>query len=121
MVGKPNFPVDYCEKKSRLRGAAMVTSGLDPLDQEREASMADEGGASGAVMETQDSSSGRVVELKLWRLRRKPRGELLERNNRGLKVVFGLVMVVCLAGISYSLKKYLQNWPSEGGDEAEAE
>jgi hypothetical protein len=35
-------------------GAAHATPGLPALDQEREASMADEGGASGAVMESED-------------------------------------------------------------------
>lgn len=38
---------------SAREGAAQPTPGLNPLDQEREASMADEGGASGATMERQ--------------------------------------------------------------------
>jgi hypothetical protein len=50
MVGKPNLP-DAGEYRPDLQGAARPTPGLSALDQEREASMADEGGASGAVME----------------------------------------------------------------------
>lgn len=38
-------------------GEAMPTLGLTRLDQLREASMADEGGASGAVMESQDEDA----------------------------------------------------------------
>jgi hypothetical protein len=53
MVGKPNISVDQ-EQQKESKGAAMTTPGLGALDEEREASMADEGGASGAVMETQD-------------------------------------------------------------------
>jgi hypothetical protein len=41
MVGKPNLPVD-AEQRRDLRGMANPTAGLNALDQEREASMADE-------------------------------------------------------------------------------
>jgi hypothetical protein len=54
MVGKPNFPPDV-EEREDLKGAAMVTEGLNALDEEREASMADEGGWSGAVLESQEA------------------------------------------------------------------
>ena len=53
MVGKPIFPDDV-EDRAGLRGSAAGTPGLDALDEEREASLADEGGASGAVLESQD-------------------------------------------------------------------
>jgi hypothetical protein len=57
MVGKPNFPSDVDERRD-LSGMANPTAGLGALDQEREASMADEGGMSGAVMETEDPCEG---------------------------------------------------------------
>jgi hypothetical protein len=53
MVGKPNFSQDLAERTD-VPGAAHATPGLPALDQEREASMADEGGASGATMESED-------------------------------------------------------------------
>jgi hypothetical protein len=53
MVGKPNFPDDV-DKRDDLKGSATGTPGLTALDEEREASLADEGGVSGAVVESQD-------------------------------------------------------------------
>src|SRR5688572_7121889 len=50
MVGKPNLP-EAGDDRPELQGAAHPTPGLAALDQEREASMADEGGASGATVE----------------------------------------------------------------------
>jgi hypothetical protein len=52
MVGKPNLPVD-AEQRDDVRGAARNTPGLSALDEEREASMADEGGASGMTVESE--------------------------------------------------------------------
>lgn len=52
MVGKPNMPVDV-EEREDLRGASRGTPGLSALDEEREASMADEGGASGMAVESE--------------------------------------------------------------------
>jgi hypothetical protein len=52
MVGKPNLPAD-AEQRSDVRGAARGTPGLTALDEEREASMADEGGASGMAVESE--------------------------------------------------------------------
>src|SRR4051812_44911124 len=61
MVGKPNFPQD-AEGRSGMHGAASrPTPGLSPIDEEREASMADEGGASGAVMESEGDERPRVL------------------------------------------------------------
>ena len=55
MVGKPNLP-ETGDLRPELQGAARPTAGLTALDQEREASMADEGGASGAVVEGEEPS-----------------------------------------------------------------
>jgi hypothetical protein len=49
VVGKPNLPAN-ADERVELSG----TPGLTALDQEREASLADEGGRSGAVMEAED-------------------------------------------------------------------
>jgi hypothetical protein len=53
MVGKPNLPPD-ADKRATRHGAARATPGLSALDEEREASMADEGGAAGMTVETQE-------------------------------------------------------------------
>jgi hypothetical protein len=53
MVGRPDFPRDV-DGRNDLKGSSVGTPGLTALDEEREASLADEGGASGAVVETQD-------------------------------------------------------------------
>jgi hypothetical protein len=54
----PNSPNDENRPRhpneSEPLGIARPTPGLNKLDQVREASMADEGGASGAVMESED-------------------------------------------------------------------
>jgi hypothetical protein len=55
MVGKPNMSHDGY-KRPDLRGAARSTPGMTALDEEREASMADEGGAAGMVMESEDEA-----------------------------------------------------------------
>ena len=46
MVGKVNLPPD-ADKRKDLKGAAVGAPGLTPVDEERAASMADEGGVSG--------------------------------------------------------------------------
>jgi hypothetical protein len=56
MVGKPSFPDDV-DVRDDLRGSAVGTPGLTALDEEREASLADEGGASGATIESQDEEA----------------------------------------------------------------
>jgi hypothetical protein len=61
MVGKPSFPGDV-DDRDDLKGSAVGTPGLTALDEEREASLADEGGASGAVVESQDAET--VERLK---------------------------------------------------------
>jgi hypothetical protein len=62
MVGKPNFPMGSDVNCKDLQGAAICTPGLNALDQEREASMADEGGASGALMENEDLENPMELE-----------------------------------------------------------
>ena len=54
-MGKSNFPRDV-EEREDLSWSGTSSAGLTALDQEREASLADEGGRSGAVMESQDES-----------------------------------------------------------------
>jgi len=50
MVGKVNLPPD-AHKRKDLEGAATDGGGLTAVDEERAASMADEGGVSGATVE----------------------------------------------------------------------
>ena len=64
MVGRPNFPEDVDSRRD-LKGSAVGTPGLTALDQEREASLADEGGASGAYVESQDEEEIRRIESEL--------------------------------------------------------
>jgi hypothetical protein len=52
MVGKVNLPPD-ADKRKDIRGAATGEPGLTPVDEERAASMADEGGVSGSIVEGQ--------------------------------------------------------------------
>jgi hypothetical protein len=53
VVGKVNLPKD-AEEREDVQGSATETPGLTPVDQEREASMADEGGTAGAVVEREN-------------------------------------------------------------------
>jgi hypothetical protein len=64
MVGKPNLPDDV-DTRDDLKGSAVGTPGLTALDEEREASLADEGGASGATMESQDIEERRRLDEQL--------------------------------------------------------
>jgi hypothetical protein len=64
MVGKPNFPEDV-EARRDLAGSSAPTPGLNALDQEREASLADEGGQSGAHIESQDLGELRRIASDL--------------------------------------------------------
>lgn len=50
MVGKVNLPPD-AEKRKEVKGAAIGGPGLNAVDEERAASMADEGGVSGSTVE----------------------------------------------------------------------
>jgi hypothetical protein len=53
MAVKPDGPADV-DRSTEHRGSSVGTPGLTALDEEREASLADEGGASGATIESQD-------------------------------------------------------------------
>ena len=53
MVGKVNLPPD-AEKRDDVNGSAAGSPGLTAVDEERAASMADEGGASGSAVESQE-------------------------------------------------------------------
>jgi hypothetical protein len=64
MVGKPNFPDDV-DARGDMHGSSVGTPGLTALDEEREASLADEGGASGAVVESQDLETLRKLAQDL--------------------------------------------------------
>ena len=64
MVGKRNFPDDV-DGGDDLKGSAVGTPGLTALDEEREASLADEGGVSGAVVESQDLGTLRRLSRDL--------------------------------------------------------
>ncbi len=85
MVGKPNVPPDV-EERDDLKGSARATPGLSALDEEREASMADEGGAAGMAVETQE-----------------PRAEVEEFADQGLGVdalvVGGIFAAGAVAGV----------------------
>jgi hypothetical protein len=62
MVGKVNLPPD-AEKRKDVKGAAIGGPGLTALDEERAASMADEGGVSGSAVEG-ESSEGESKKKK---------------------------------------------------------
>jgi hypothetical protein len=64
MVDKPKSS-DDADKRDNQKGSAAGTPGLTALDEEREASLADEGGASGAVVESQDLETLRKLAQDL--------------------------------------------------------
>ena len=64
MVRPIPMPPDV-DKSSEHKGSAASTPGMNPLDEEREASLADEGGASGAHIETQDVERLRKIAAEL--------------------------------------------------------
>ena len=53
MASKGDGPADV-DRSTEHKGSSVETPGLTALDEEREASLADEGGASAAVIESQD-------------------------------------------------------------------
>jgi len=53
MAGKVNLPPD-ADKRKDPKGSASGSPGLNAVDEERAASMADEGGASGSAVESQE-------------------------------------------------------------------
>jgi hypothetical protein len=62
MVGKPNFRSDAEVRSGKGGAISQPTPGLTPLDKVREASMADEGGAAGALMESAGDERPRVLD-----------------------------------------------------------
>ena len=60
----------------RPHGAAMAPPGLDPLAEERAASMADEGGRSAAAVESQDPAAAQPARGDLRPGERPPKGLL---------------------------------------------
>jgi len=64
MVDKPKSS-DDADKSDNQKGSAVGTPGLTALDEEREASLADEGGASGATVESQDLETLRKLAQDL--------------------------------------------------------
>jgi hypothetical protein len=61
MVGKVNLPPDADKRKDR-KGSASGGPGLNAIDEERAASMADEGGASGSAVESQEKEPDDLKE-----------------------------------------------------------
>ena len=53
MASKADGPADV-DRSTEHRASSVATPGLGALDEERQASLADEGGASGAMIESQD-------------------------------------------------------------------
>jgi hypothetical protein len=85
-------------------GESMPTPGLGVLDQVRESSMADEGGTSGAVMESQDGDTLRsptshrpIPELSALRTPR--------HRGRVLAVVVPAVLVALLVGTLFAARR----------------
>ena len=66
MVDEAKLPPDV-DRRDDVRGAASPTPGLTPLDEEREASMADEGGASGATMESEEAPEDETCAEEIGR------------------------------------------------------
>jgi hypothetical protein len=73
------------DKNTEHQGSATRTPGLTSLDQQREASLADEGGAAGATVEAQDAGDATTADDE---------GEESEPGEIGLE---GLVIVAGLA------------------------
>jgi hypothetical protein len=90
MVGKPNLPPD-AEERADVHGASRATPGLTALDEEREASMADEGGAAGMAAEAQEP------RLEVDELEDEPSG--LDGLVLGGIVVAGVLVGLLLAGL----------------------
>jgi len=84
MAGETKVTRDV-DKRTERKGSATPTPGMTSLDQEREASLADEGGAAGATVEGQATEPG-------------PGEEDTEDPDPGEIGLEGLVIVAGLAG-----------------------
>ncbi len=69
MVGKVNLPPD-AEKRKGVKGAAIGGPGLTAVDEERAASMADEGGVSGSTVEGEENKKKEEEPARSPRRRR---------------------------------------------------
>ncbi len=66
MSGRPTLPADFATRPE-VHGAALAPEGLDDaLDEERAASMADEGGASGMWMERESAAPPVLRKRSRW-------------------------------------------------------
>ncbi len=61
MAGKVNLPPD-AERRKDVKGAAIGSPGLTAVDEERAASMADEGGVSGSAVEGESNKKKKKEE-----------------------------------------------------------
>ena len=77
MVGKVNLPPDT-DKRKHLKGSASDSPGLNAVDEERAASMADEGGASGSAVESQEKE----METQPNDLKEDPKKSRVRRRGR---------------------------------------
>jgi len=77
MVGKVNLPPDS-DKRKHLKGSASGGPGLNAVDEERAASMADEGGASGSAVESQEKE----LETQPKDLKEDPKKSRVRRRGR---------------------------------------
>ena len=107
MVGKPNFPDDV-DARDDLRGSAVGTPGLTALDEEREASLADEGGVSGAAVESQDLEALRRLAEDLPIAHLQPAEPDVDRDGRGMTL---LVAAVSFAAAALGVLAY-RRWAS---------
>ena len=91
MPSKADGPADV-DRSTEHRGSSVATPGLTALDEEREASLADEGGASGAVVESQELDT-------LWRIAsEQPGGHLQSAETRRRRSGFWFVAGALTAG-----------------------
>jgi hypothetical protein len=104
MVGKPDLSNDG-ENRARLKGSAVGTPGLNALDEEREASLADEGGASAAVVESQDLGTLRRLSRDLPIAHLQPaEPESGERWNEG--AITALVAAASFSAVALGVLAY---------------
>ena len=92
MTGKADGPADV-DRSTEHRGSSVGTPGLTALDEEREASLADEGGASGAMIESQDLATSRRLASDV------PVGHLQSVDTRRRRPGFWVVASALAAGV----------------------
>src|SRR5438034_11441404 len=105
MVDKPKSS-DDADKSDNQKGSAVGTPGLTALDQEREASLADEGGASGAAVESQDLDRLRRLAEELPVAHLQPAEDDPLRAPRGDVMTMAVVAVVSLAAAALGVFAY---------------